>query len=193
MRCSLGLTCHGVKDYISPIYCPRSGAHPKEGPAESYLSPNQIGSKKKISKTVILRVVYDLPFNRNMTFKSVNGLAYWNFEELNRKTKEIRWKVKQTRYRHGQALRVPGVWGSQISRQSAHEWGKIVSPTHRPPLPPRKYSWYSFLLRGWYNPRAIVRPEWLCQMSPSGIEPATVRLVAQCLNQMCHRVIRPCN
>jgi len=24
--------------------------------------------------------------------------------------------------------------------------GKAVSPTHRPPLPPRKYSWYSFLL-----------------------------------------------
>ena len=28
----------------------------------------------------------------------------------------------------------------QISRQSAHEGGKVVSPTHRSPLPPRKYS-----------------------------------------------------
>jgi len=36
--------------------------------------------------------------------------------------------------------------GFQISRQSALEGGKVVSPTHRPPLPPRKYSWYSFLL-----------------------------------------------
>ena len=48
--------------------------------------------------------------------------------------------VKLSHYRPGQALTAPG-----ISRQSAHEGGKVVSPPHRPPLLPQQIPWYSFL------------------------------------------------
>jgi hypothetical protein len=56
-----------------------------------------------------------------------------------------RCKVKQFHHRSGQDLRLAGGRGSQISKQSAHEGGKVVNPMHRPPLPPMKYSWCSFL------------------------------------------------
>ena len=49
-------------------------------------------------------------------------------------------KVKQSHYRPGQALSFSGVWGSQISRQSAHKGGNVVTPTHLPPLPPGNIS-----------------------------------------------------
>jgi hypothetical protein len=99
-------------------------------------------------------------------------------------------KVKESLYRPGQALRVPGGWGFQISRQSAHEGDKVVSPMHWPPIPPRKYSWYLFLLEAELT---IVWPEgwsqWKIPMTPSGIEPATFRLVLQCLNQLSHHIL----
>jgi hypothetical protein len=105
----------------------------------------------------------------------------------------VKQKVNQSHYRPGQALRVPESWDSQISRQSAHESGKVVSPTHRPPLPPGNIL-VLISFTGKVNPRAIVRPQELCQwkipITPSRIEPATFWLVAQCLNGLSVKLIK---
>jgi len=100
--------------------------------------------------------------------------------------------VNQSLYRARQALRVPGVWNSHNSSQSAHKGSKVVSPTHQLPSPPREYFWYSFQLEAESTPGAIVRPEgisrWKIPVTLSGIKPTTYHLVAQCLNQLYHCV-----
>ena len=57
----------------------------------------------------------------------------------------------------------------RISRQSAHEGGKVVSKTHRLPACLRRYSCYLFLLpipvTGWVICRAILRLEGKSQSS----------------------------
>jgi len=81
----------------------------------------------------------------------------------------------------GQALRVPGGSGSQISKLSAHEGGKVVSPRHWPPLPQENMP-LLISVTSWVDPRAIVRQEGLCQWRIP-MSPATFGLLAQCLNQ----------
>ena len=82
-----------------------------------------------------------------------------------------------------------------MSRQSAHEGGKVVSSTHRPPLP-QEIVLVVTSDRGRVDPRATVRPEGLCQwkisMVPSEIEPATFRLVTQDLKN-CAIMFSPCS
>jgi hypothetical protein len=85
--------------------------------------------------------------------------------------------TKQSHYRPGQAERVPGGWGSQISRHSAHE-GVPYAPVA---INPQQIFLVLISVRGWVNPRAIVQPEGLWQWKIL-IEPTTFRLVVQCFN-----------
>jgi hypothetical protein len=94
-------------------------------------------------------------------------------------------KVKESRNRPGVAQRVPGGLGSQISWHSAHDGGDVVSLTHRPPLPPGN-------VPGTHFHQGLSRPQGQGTvgrymslknpMTPPGIDPGTVRLVAQRLN-----------
>jgi len=94
-------------------------------------------------------------------------------------THMVKVKVKQSLYRPRQTLRFPGVGGSQISRQSVREGGTFVNPMNGHLYPSRYISGTHFcqklrLTQGRSTAKRIT------SITPSGIEPATFRLVAQC-------------
>jgi len=110
--------------------------------------------------------------------------AYWlNPQGGKVKTLEMRGrvKVKQSRYRPGVVQRVPESQGSMFSWQR-HRMVVRLSALRTGRLYPQEIDLVLIYVRGWVDPRAIVRPEGLCHwkipMTPSGIEPVTCQFVA---------------
>ena len=99
-------------------------------------------------------MVGNMIMNYQITLKAENEYPTISFSKRSAQLGQLVLKLKLSHYMPGQALPPPGVWGPRISRQQAHEGGKVVSPTHRPSLPPhpRIYPWYSFLFEAECTP-----------------------------------------
>ena len=93
--------------------------------------------------------------------------------------------VKESRNSPGVDHRVTGGLGSKNALHSAHEGGEVISLTHRPPSPPRDVTGIHFHQRlSLPQGHAKVGRNMSLKnpVTPPGIDPRTVRLVALRLN-----------
>jgi len=86
-----------------------------------------------------VQILYDKKTEYPIHYTAVNTFP-GSFRIKYAKPLTVKVKAQQFLYRPGKTLSVPEGCGLQIAEELAHEGGKVVNPTHRPPLP-QKYSW----------------------------------------------------
>jgi hypothetical protein len=102
---------------------------------------------------------YRLLLNSNGKGKAV-PLQTWSGPEGSRKLRFLDFSKCVNSKGKGKAVPLQAWSGPEFSRKlsfpyfmtTAQDGGKVVSLTHRPPLYPRKYTWYSFLLEAYSTP-----------------------------------------
>jgi hypothetical protein len=142
--------------------------------------------------------------NKNLLFSPydkvhcVNDCEWWIQKMWKKFTAPFNfpYTVSKTSYRlphhwKVEALRVLKGWGSHIFRHSAHRWRYGCQPYDAGRfLPPERFL-VLISVRGWIDPRAIVRLDELGKLkkfTSSGTWTVTFWPVAQCLNQLRYRV-----
>jgi hypothetical protein len=97
----------------------------------------------------------------------------------------MKWSLNRgcQSYPYNRPWRPIGLWevdASTFCRQSAYRWWWGYQPYTPAVLYPHEELWYSFLLRGWVDPRAIVRLEGLGKLKKSNDIGNRTRVLLAC-------------